>query len=65
MLLGVLNDIRAAMSTFLLDKKEYKEKVPKMYEQQIKLKLETMEKFMKDKNEFALGYLTIVDFLIA
>lgn len=54
MLLGVLYDIRGSIGSFMLDKQGYKEKIPKVYDQ-IKLKLEMLQKYTQGKEEFMMG----------
>lgn len=44
MLLGVVNDVKAAYSPLLMDKQGYKEKLPKVYER-IEPKLKSLQKF--------------------
>ena len=47
-----------------MDKLGYKERMGKVWEE-IKPKLDCLETYLKDKKDFALGYLTLVDFVIA
>jgi hypothetical protein len=64
MLLGVMNDVKGAYSSLLMDVLGYKERMGKVWDE-IKPKLHYLQEYLKDKKDFALEYLTLVDFVIA
>lgn len=60
--MGVLDDVRTNVSKLFFDK-EYQSKLKETWEK-VQPKLQYFEKFVRDK-EWALGYLTLVDFQIS